>query len=276
MPELPEVETTRRGVGPTLINATVSAVRVRNASLRWPVPPNLAELLTGQTVQAVERRAKYLLIAFAGGTLIVHLGMSGSLRFVAPGTPALKHDHIDLLLKPHGSAATVLRYRDPRRFGAWLWQPGPTELHPLLAKLGPEPLSNAFDAEHLFRATRKRSVSVKQALMDNALVVGVGNIYANEALFHARIRPTRAANQLTHSDCQLLTEAIKAILARAIEAGGSSLRDFVGAGGEPGYFQQTYYVYGRADEPCRVCSHPIVQIRQGQRSSFYCPGCQPR
>lgn len=276
MPELPEVETTRRGVGPTLIKATISAVNVRNASLRWPVPPNLAELLIGQTVLAVERRAKYLLIQFSSGTLIVHLGMSGSLRFVAPGTPALKHDHIDLLLAPAEQAATILRYRDPRRFGAWLWQQGPIEQHPLLAKLGPEPLSDAFDAEHLYQATRKRTIAVKQALMDNALVVGVGNIYANEALFHARIRPTRAACDLKRADCVRLAEAIKLILARAIEAGGSSLRDFVGAGGEPGYFQQTYYVYGRSDEPCRECSHPIAQIRQGQRSSFYCPACQAR
>jgi len=275
MPELPEVETTRRGVGPTLTHAVIRSVCVRNPALRWPVPPNLAELITGQTVQAVERRAKYLMIQFSAGTLIVHLGMSGSLRFVAPDTPALKHDHIDLLLQPHGAQATLLRYRDPRRFGAWLWQPGPGELHPLLARLGPEPLSDAFDAEHLFQATRGRSVAVKQALMDNAVVVGVGNIYANEALFHARIRPTRAANELTRADCKRLAEAIKLILARAIEAGGSSLRDFVDASGQPGYFQQTYYVYGRADEPCRVCSHPIVQIRQGQRSSFYCPSCQP-
>lgn len=275
MPELPEVETTRRGVAPALIQATVTAVAVRNGALRWPVPPDLAASLTGQQVLDVKRRAKYLLIEFAHGVLIVHLGMSGSLRFVTPDTPPLKHDHIDLTLSHAGAPATVLRYRDPRRFGAWLWQPGPAETHPLLVKLGPEPLSDAFNATHLYQVTRGKSCAIKLAVMDNALVVGVGNIYANEALFHAAIRPTRAAGRLSKADCARLSEAIKAVLARAIDAGGSTLRDFVDARGEPGYFQQTYYVYGRAEEPCRQCGHPIRQIRQGQRSSFYCPACQP-
>jgi formamidopyrimidine-DNA glycosylase len=200
--------------------------------------------------------------------------MSGSLRFDGWMPEAAVHDHIDLTLSPPGAAATVLRYRDPRRFGAWLWQPGPAENHPLLSKLGPEPLSEAFDAEHLYRATRGKSSAIKLALMDNALVVGVGNIYANEALFHARIRPTRAAGRLSRADCNRLADTIKLVLARAIEAGGSSLRDFVDDSVKPGYFQQTYYVYGRAEEPCRECGHPIRQIRQGQRSSFYCPSCQ--
>ncbi|RXZ44789.1 bifunctional DNA-formamidopyrimidine glycosylase/DNA-(apurinic or apyrimidinic site) lyase [Crenobacter cavernae] len=275
MPELPEVETTKRGVSPTLTRARVDAVTVRCAALRWPVPPELAATLEGATVLSVTRRAKYLLIGFAHGTLIVHLGMSGSLRFVPPDTPPEKHDHVDLVLSPEGAMPTVLRYRDPRRFGAWLWHAGAPEHHPLLARLGPEPLSDAFGGEHLYRVTRNKSVAIKQALMDNALVVGVGNIYANEALFHAGIRPTRPAKRLTRGDCARLAETIKAVLARAIEAGGSSLRDFVGAGGEPGYFQQTYYVYGRAGEACRHCGATIVAIRQGQRSSYYCPHCQP-
>ncbi|KZE33436.1 DNA-(apurinic or apyrimidinic site) lyase [Crenobacter luteus] len=274
MPELPEVETTKRGVAPTLIGARVDAVTVRCAALRWPVP-DLSAALAGATVATVTRRAKYLLIGFAHGTLIVHLGMSGSLRFVPPGTPPDKHDHVDVLLAPPNAAPTLLRYRDPRRFGAWLWHPGAPEHHPLLARLGPEPLSDAFDGDHLYRVTRDKRVAIKQALMDNALVVGVGNIYANEALFHAGIHPARPAGRLTREDCQRLAETVKAVLARAIEAGGSTLRDFVDARGQPGYFQQSYYVYGRAGEACRRCGAPIAELRQGQRSSCYCPQCQP-
>lgn len=271
MPELPEVETTRRGVEPHLAGATITGVVVREARLRWPVPPALASTLIGLPVLAVRRRAKYLLLEFASGTLLVHLGMSGSLRLVAADTPPQKHDHIDLILDGH----TALRYRDPRRFGAMLWHVGPVEFHPLLAELGPEPLGDQFDGDTLYRASRGRTTSIKQLLMDNHVVVGVGNIYANESLFQAGIRPGRAARRLTHADCDRLAAAIKNILARAIEAGGSTLRDFVGASGKPGYFQQTYAVYGRAEEPCHSCGSLIRQIRQGQRSSYYCPHCQP-
>jgi len=271
MPELPEVETTRRGVTPGLVGTTIERVTVRNPRLRWPLPPDLPERLAGQRVLGVTRRAKYLLVEFADGTLIVHLGMSGSLRFVPLGTPPEKHDHVDWQL----SSGQLLRYRDPRRFGAVLWHIGPIELHPLLASLGPEPLSDAFDGEHLFRSVQGRTIAIKQAIMDNHLVVGVGNIYANEALFHAGIHPARAAGRLSRDECARLADTIKLVLARAIEAGGSTLRDFVGAGGEPGYFQQTYYVYARDDEPCRHCGTPIRQLRQGQRSSYYCPLCQP-
>ncbi|TCW31645.1 bifunctional DNA-formamidopyrimidine glycosylase/DNA-(apurinic or apyrimidinic site) lyase [Gulbenkiania mobilis] len=270
MPELPEVETTRRGVAPTLENAVIETVTVRHTGLRWPISETLAAVLADRRVRKVERRAKYLLVRFDHGTLLIHLGMSGSLRFVPPGTPPTKHDHVDLHLHD-----TVLRYRDPRRFGALLWHEGDPATHPLLARLGPEPLEDAFDGDYLYRATRTRRQAIKQVLMDNHMVVGVGNIYANEALFLAGIRPDRPACRLGTEETTRLAEAIRGVLARAIDAGGSTLRDFVGAGGEPGYFQQTYAVYARAGEPCRVCGTPVVQIRQGQRSSFYCPGCQP-
>ncbi|HJV06246.1 MAG TPA: bifunctional DNA-formamidopyrimidine glycosylase/DNA-(apurinic or apyrimidinic site) lyase [Chromobacteriaceae bacterium] len=270
MPELPEVETTRRGVAPHLTGATVRDVIVRDSRLRWPVPPDLAATLTGLTVRSVTRRAKYLIIGFDSGCLLVHLGMSGSLRVVAADTPPEKHDHVDLVL-----GEQAVRYRDPRRFGAMLWHVGPLEQHPLLAKLGPEPLTDDFDGATLYAASRKKDSAIKLMLMDNHVVVGVGNIYANESLFHAGIRPTRAAQRLSRRDCDRLAAEIKRVLARAIEAGGSSLRDFVHADGKPGYFQQTYMVYGRAEQPCRQCGTPIRHLRQGQRSSYYCPLCQP-
>jgi formamidopyrimidine-DNA glycosylase len=270
MPELPEVETTRRGVEPHLIGHTVRDVVVREGRLRWNVPPHLADTLRGLVVQSVERRAKYLLIGFTTGTLIIHLGMSGSLRVIDPGLAPQKHDHIDLRLDDR-----LLRYRDPRRFGAVLWHIGPIELHPLLSKLGPEPLGADFDGGVLYRASRGKRVAVKLLLMNNSVVVGVGNIYANEALFAAGIHPARQAGQLSRGDCDRLAAAIRDILARAIDAGGSTLRDFVDAEGKPGYFQQTYHVYGRTDERCHRCGAPICHLRQGQRSTFYCPGCQP-
>ncbi|MBV8680035.1 MAG: bifunctional DNA-formamidopyrimidine glycosylase/DNA-(apurinic or apyrimidinic site) lyase [Aquitalea sp.] len=270
MPELPEVETTRRGVAPYLDGATLRGAIVREARLRWPVPPQLDAILAGLTVRAVTRRAKYLIIHFDSGALLIHLGMSGSLRYVPADTPAQKHDHIDLLLGSH-----VLRYRDPRRFGAMLWHVGPLEFHPLLQDLGPEPLSDAFDGDALHAAIARRGSAIKLAIMDNHVVVGVGNIYANESLFHAGICPTRAARDLSRDDCRRLAAEIKRVLALAIEAGGSTLRDFVNTEGKSGYFQQDYYVYDRQEQPCRICSSPIRQIRQGQRSSYYCPLCQP-
>ncbi|POA98867.1 formamidopyrimidine-DNA glycosylase [Chromobacterium sinusclupearum] len=270
MPELPEVETTRRGVEPHLAGRTLRGAVVRNPSLRWPVPPDLAERLAGETVLAVRRRAKYLLLECQSGTLLIHLGMSGSLRVMASGAPAQKHDHVDLLLD-----GQLLRYRDPRRFGAMLWHVGPIELHPLLKDLGPEPLSDAFDGAVLFKAIRRRSSAIKLAIMDNHVVVGVGNIYANESLFYAGIAPTRPANSLKRAECDLLAAEIRAVLRRAIDAGGSTLRDFVDSEGKPGYFQQNYMVYDRQEAPCRRCGTPIRHIRQGQRSSYYCPLCQP-
>lgn len=270
MPELPEVETTRRGVAPQLEGATVQHVIVREARLRWPIPPELAANLAGRRVRSVSRRAKYLLLDFEHGTLIVHLGMSGSLRFVAPGTPPEKHDHVDIVL-----GQTVLRYRDPRRFGAMLWQQGPAEAHPLLASLGPEPLSDAFDGGVLFAASRRKGSAIKLMIMDNHVVVGVGNIYANESLFYAGLHPARAANSLSREECDRLATEIKAVLARAIDAGGSTLRDFMDAKGKPGYFQQSYKVYGRRELPCHDCGTLIMEIRQGQRSTCFCPHCQP-
>lgn len=269
MPELPEVETTRRGVEPYLCNQTILGVIVREHRLRWPVPPALDVTLTGLTVTRVERRAKYLLIQFDSGCLLIHLGMSGSLRLVAADVAPQKHDHIDIVL-PQG----ILRYRDPRRFGAVLWHFGPVEFHPLLKDLGPEPLGETFDGASLFAATRGKNGEIKQLLMNNRLVVGVGNIYANEALFDAGIHPARHAAMLSASDCDRLAACIKETLTRAIAAGGSTLRDFVGADSRPGYFQQTYKVYGRAGLPCPHCGTPVCHIRQGQRSSFYCPSCQ--
>jgi formamidopyrimidine-DNA glycosylase len=270
VPELPEVEVTRRGLEPHLAGQVVSGVVIRNASLRWPIPGNLPKLLRGQTIHTLGRRGKYLLAGFEHGTLILHLGMSGSLRLLPAGTPPGKHDHFDLVL----ANGTLVRLRDPRRFGAVLWQDGDVRTHPLLAGLGPEPLQAEFDAAYLHRATRGRSAAIKQCIMDSHAVVGVGNIYASEALFRAGIRPQLAAEKLSLPRCAKLVEEIRATLDEAILHGGSSLRDFVNAAGQPGYFQQRYWVYGRGGESCRKCGAPIRQIRQGQRSSFYCASCQ--
>ncbi len=270
MPELPEVETTLRGLEPYLAGRRVTAVVIRHPHLRWPIPRDLAALLKGRTVRALRRRAKYLLVEFDHGTLILHLGMSGSLRILPADVAADKHDHFDLVLD-NGS---LMRLRDPRRFGAVLWYDGDAARHPLLKDLGPEPLLAEFDAPWLYRAIHARKTAVKLAIMDSRVVVGVGNIYANESLFRAGIRPQRAANRLTKAQCGKLVQAIKRTLHDAIRAGGSSLRDFVNIAGEPGYFQQHYWVYGRAGEPCRKCGTLIKKIRQGQRSSFYCPHCQ--
>jgi formamidopyrimidine-DNA glycosylase len=275
MPELPEVEITRRGLAAHLTGLTIADAVIRNGSLRWPIPKNLPKLLRGQKIRSLKRRAKYLLMDCGSGTLILHLGMSGSLRILPANTPPDKHDHFDLVL----SNGTLMRLRDPRRFGAVLWHRGDVHTHPLLASLGPEPLPDAskksdFDARYLYEATRGRSASIKQCVMDSRIVVGVGNIYANEALFRAGIRPQLAAGKLSLPRCEQLVEAIRATLNEAIQQGGSSLRDFVDTSGQPGYFQQTYWVYGRAGEPCRRCGATIKQTRQGQRSSFYCGSCQ--
>lgn len=270
MPELPEVETTLRGLAPHLTGQQVQAVIIRNPRLRWPIPENLADLLQGQTIRQLRRRAKYLLVGFDHGTLILHLGMSGSLRILTSPAPADPHEHFDLLLQN----GTVMRLRDPRRFGAVLWHAGNIAQHPLLVALGPEPLQAEFDVAHLYAATRKRKAAIKLVIMDNHVVVGVGNIYANEALFRAGIRPQLAAGKLSKERCARLTETIKEVLRAAIKKGGSSLRDYVDSDGRQGYFQQHYFVYGRTGEACRRCGTAIKQLRQGQRSTFYCPSCQ--
>jgi formamidopyrimidine-DNA glycosylase len=270
MPELPEVETTRRGIEPHLLTRRITGANVRQPRLRWPVPADLAERLTGQRVTAVERRAKYLLLRTAAGTLLVHLGMSGSLRVVPAAEPPAGHDHVDILLE----TGKALRYTDPRRFGALLWTDGRPADHPLLRGLGPEPLSEAFGEERLYRLSRRRRVAVKSFIMDSRVVVGVGNIYANEALFLAGIDPRRAAGRISRRRYQRLTLQIKEVLARAIEQGGTTLRNFVGGDGKPGYFAQALKVYGRAGEPCRDCGAILRQQRVGQRSTFFCSRCQ--
>lgn len=275
MPELPEVETTRCGLAPHIEGATVTGVVIRNPRLRWPIPENLPELLNGQTVISLKRRAKYLLLDFGNrheksGTLILHLGMSGSLRILPTETQPEKHDHFDLVF----GNGKLMRLRDPRRFGAVLWHEGDAYTHPLIARLGPEPLEDDFNARHLYQSTRGRNVPIKQFIMDNTVVVGVGNIYASEALFGAGIAPQTKAGKLSLARCTRLVEVIRSTLSCAILAGGSTLRDFVNASGNPGYFQQQHWVYGRAGEPCRTCAAPVMQIKQGQRSSFYCACCQ--
>ena len=270
MPELPEVETTRRGITPHLKGQRVTKVIVRQPMLRWPVPHNLAQLLAGQIITDVTRRGKYLLLQTAKGTLILHLGMSGSLRIINSKTAPEKHDHVDIVIGNN----KCLRLRDPRRFGAVLWTSDDPVQHELLRKLGPEPLSDDFTAEYLFDRSRKRKQSIKQFIMDSHMVVGVGNIYANEALFLAGIRPGTAAGRLTRNRVEQLVQHIREVLEAAIKQGGTTLRDFTASDGKPGYFQQQLYVYGRGNEACRICSTPIKLMRQGQRATYYCPQCQ--
>ena len=270
MPELPEVETTRRGLEPHLVGQRIEAAIVRHAGLRHPVPEDLQHTLRGLAIRGIARRGKYLLLDCNKGWLILHLGMSGSLRILPAATPAEKHDHFDLVLE----SGQCMRLRDPRRFGAVLWTTAPPESHPLLANLGVEPLTATFDGDFLYRASRGRRTPIKQFLMDGHIIVGVGNIYANEALFSAGINPKIAAERLGKARCEKLVGIVKETLLRAIAAGGSTLRDFVNSSGNPGYFQQQYQVYGRADQPCRRCGAVVRQLRQGQRSTFYCPGCQ--
>lgn len=269
MPELPEVETTCRGITPYLVGQRVQRLVVREPRLRWPVPEDLSQRVSGQPVLSVERRARYLLIRLPTGYVIIHLGMSGSLRLVEASSVAGKHDHIDLQL----DSGWTLRYTDPRRFGAWLWTESP-ETHPLLATLGPEPLSNAFNGSVLFQAARRRRVAIKPFIMDNHVVVGVGNIYANEALFAAGIDPRRPAQSLSEAECHRLALCIQSVLQQAIAAGGTTLRDFTHSDGRPGYFQQALQVYGRAGQACLRCGQPLIEWRLGQRSSVYCAHCQ--
>ena len=269
MPELPEVETTRRGVEPHCLGRVVRGVIVREPRLRWPVPNRLALALSGQAIKAVERRAKYLLFRTEAGSLLVHLGMSGSLRMVLPEVPPGRHDHIDVLLE----GGACLRYHDPRRFGCFLWL-APGETHSLLSGLGPEPLSAEFDGQLLYHLSRGRKSPIKSFIMDGKVVVGVGNIYANEALFQSGIRPDRAAGRISLARYQHLTDIIKQVLTSSIDQGGTTLRDFVGGDGRPGYFAQQLLVYGRAGQRCKCCGSLLRELRLGQRSSVYCVTCQ--
>lgn len=270
MPELPEVETTRRGLVPHLTGRRIDEIVVRDRRLRWPIADELERLASGASIRSVQRRGKYLLIECAGGWLIVHLGMSGRLRVLPKATPPSKHDHYDLVL----SSGMLVRFTDPRRFGALLWTSEHPSRHALLRNLAPEPLDADFDASWLHARTRSRSISIKLALMNNEIVTGVGNIYANEALFRAGINPRIKAGRLSVQRCEKLVLSVKSTLLDAITAGGSSLRDFFGTDGSPGYFQQQYMVYGRQGEPCRVCGTAIRGLRIGQRSTFYCTRCQ--
>lgn len=295
MPELPEVETARRGIEPHLLGQTFSHAVIRNHSLRWPVPNNLSAMIAGQQVLSVNRRAKYILIRIGqmeenraeksiAGDVLIHLGMTGNLRVLPASTPAQKHDHVDI----HLGNEHILRYTDPRRFGTIQWvdysasgvdpslfdTPADAACHRLLANLGPEPLTDDFAGDRLYQMSRGRSVAVKNFIMNNAVVVGVGNIYASESLFAAGIHPTRAAGKISKVRYQKLADEIKQVLAKAIEAGGTTLRDFLKADGQPGYFRIQLNVYDRADEPCVVCGKPLQAKMIGQRNSFFCNTCQ--
>lgn len=271
MPELPEVETVRRGIAPHVAGQRIADVRVRERRLRHPVPEGLDAALRGRRITEAGRRGKYLLLVLDNGDrLIVHLGMSGRLHLLTRAVPARKHDHVDIVLEN----GAILRFHDPRRFGALLLWDAASRSHPLLARMGPEPADPAFDGEYLYRRSRGRRCALKSFVMDGHIVVGVGNIYASESLFRAGLRPGMAAGRLTRPQADRLAEAIRATIADAVAQGGTTLRDFAGADGRPGYFQQDLYVYGRAGQPCRVCGAPIRQRRIGQRSSYYCPACQ--
>lgn len=271
MPELPEVEVTRQGITPYLVEQTVIDLVVRNPSLRWPVPA-IAKQIIGQVIRQVRRRAKYLLIDTDAGTSIVHLGMSGSLRILPHNTPVDKHDHIDLVL----ANGYILRFNDPRRFGAWLWSELPEEAHPLFTKLGPEPLTNAFNVNQLAEALAGKKKAIKLCLMDNHIVVGVGNIYANEALFSAGIHPEAQAGNIDIARLALLVTEVKKVLTHAIKQGGTTLKDFTNADGKPGYFAQKLHVYGRGGETCTLCGNILSEIRLGQRTTVFCGICQTR
>jgi formamidopyrimidine-DNA glycosylase len=269
MPELPEVETSRRGIEPHIVDSSITRVIIRDRRLRWPVAKSVDRNLPGSSVTSVTRRAKYLLINTSSGTAILHLGMSGSVFIVDRDAPAGVHDHVDIDF----DSGKTLRFRDPRRFGSLHFSKKPLQ-HKLLKSLGPEPLGDEFDADYLWGKSRGRRVSVKQFIMNANIVVGVGNIYASEALYLAGINPRRAAGRISLSRYRLLVDAIKQVLADAIRSGGTTLRDFYGGDGEAGYFQQKLEAYGREDEPCRRCNNPIIAIVQGQRSTFYCRQCQ--
>ena len=270
MPELPEVETTRRGIEPYIHHQIISDIVIRQRALRWPVPKQLRQSARNRTIQAVERRGKYLLLRLNNGSIIIHLGMSGSLRICSGEAPVDKHDHVDFVFENH----RILRLRDPRKFGAVLWTSDTPEDHPLLSELGPEPLQDAFTGRCLYDRTRNRSASIKSVIMNSHIVVGVGNIYACESLYLAGINPKRKAGTVSWVRCEKLVSAIKQVLNASISQGGTSLRDFVREDGMPGYYAQRLFVYGRAGEPCKQCGRPIKQIKQQQRSTFYCTHCQ--
>ncbi len=270
MPELPEVETTCRGIAPHIKDRKIRSVEVRQPQLRWPVSKEIAELLPNQKFTAIGRRGKYLLLHSKPGTLMIHLGMSGSLRIVDKRQPPSYHDHVDIAF----SNGTVLRYTDPRRFGCMLWVAGDPAEHQLLKSLGPEPLSEDFDEDHLWRLSRQRKIPIKAFIMDSKVVVGVGNIYANEALFLAGINPNRSARRISRERYRVLSTTIREVLAKAIAAGGTTLRDFTNSDGQPGYFKQSLHVYGRAKLPCTTCKEVLKEIRMGGRSTVYCVQCQ--
>lgn len=270
MPELPEVETTRRGIEPHIVDCTILECVLRTTTLRWPLDPNWCQLLAGQKICKVERRAKYLLLHCTDGTIIIHLGMSGSLRMVPAGTTEKKHDHVDLIF----SNGQCLRLTDPRKFGAFIYTDTAPYSHKLIRNLGPEPLTDEFSGDYLYAAAKGKKQVIKTFIMDQKTVVGVGNIYASEALFSAGIRPDRAAGRVGLERYRILSQAIKDILAQAIKAGGTTISDFSQADGKPGYFKQQLQVYGRSGEPCTVCGQPLHSQRLGQRSTFFCPTCQ--
>lgn len=269
MPELPEVETTRRGLRPLVVGQTIHSLAVRERRLRWPIEPSLDRRLRDQTVQDLSRRGKYLLISTGAGTLLVHLGMSGSLRFMPERCEPARHDHFDLEFV----SGAMLRFNDPRRFGSLHWSASPAA-HWLLKNLGPEPLGAEFSGDYLWRVSRGRRVAVKSLLMNGRIVAGLGNIYANEALFRAGIHPSRPAGRVSRKRLQQLVDAVGDVLREAIQAGGTTLQDFVGGDGKPGYFQLALDVYGRAGEPCARCKRPIRVRTIGQRATYYCAGCQ--
>jgi formamidopyrimidine-DNA glycosylase len=270
MPELPEVETTLQGIKPFVLKQKIQSITVRHHGMRWPVPADLSPLLSGEIIQQIWRRGKYLLFQTSQGHLILHLGMSGSLRIFTHDAPAKKHDHIDILL----ANGKLLRFRDPRRFGALLWTTDEPLLHPLLSHLGPEPLDSSFSGKYLWEKSRKRKVPVKSFLMDSKIVVGVGNIYATEALFAAGILPKTAAGKISLLQYEKLVKELKKVLKAAIQQGGTSLKDFVNSEGKKGYFSVKLKVYGRGGKECVTCGTKLKDSRLGQRGTVYCPHCQ--
>ena len=272
MPELPEVETTCQGISPHIKNQIIKKTIVRQAKLRWPIPSNLAHTLKRNKIIDINRRGKYLLLHMQNGTLIIHLGMSGRLCVLPENAPAQKHDHFDLVLENN----LLLRLTDPRRFGAVLWTSEPAAKHKLLIHLGVEPLLSTFNQRYLFSKLARKNIPIKTAIMDAHIVVGVGNIYANEALFLCNIHPLQRASTLSSKQCQMLVSTIKKVLRKAIKAGGTTLKDFRNSDGKPGYFSQHLYVYGRADEPCLHCGTTLTEVRLNNRSTVFCPSCQPK